>query len=293
MPSAVGPILLLLFTAFAWSGVDFVRKLLLRDMPPAPVVVWLTLGAVPFFGAWMAWEGASAPAAGYLAPAAASVVLNIAANLCFLEGLRVAPLSVTVPMLSLTPVFVALLAIPMLGERPSARESLGIALVIAGALWLHGAAPPGGGKRSVEERAARLRGGLLVAATALFWALTMPLDKMAVARAAPSLHGFVLNAGVAVGVLGLMLAQGNGRALVTARRAPGVLVLGLTVSALALGLQLVALPVVQVGALEAVKRGVGNFVAVALGAAVFGEALTGHKLLAVGVMALGVALVMG
>jgi drug/metabolite transporter (DMT)-like permease len=292
MPSAAGPILLLLLTAFAWSGVDLARKVLVREIPPAPLVVWLTLGALPFFGAWMVWEGAGAPAAGYLAPAAASVALNVVANLCFLEGLRIAPLSVTVPMLSLTPVFVALLAIPMLGERPSARAAVGIALVIAGALWLHGAAPRGRAGWSQEERAARLRGGALVAATALFWALTIPLDKLAVARAAPSLHGFVLNAGVAVGVLGLLMARGQGRALATARRAPWALLLGLTVSALALGLQLVALPLVHVGALETVKRGVGNFMAVAVGAAAFGEALTGHKLLAVGMMALGVGLVM-
>ncbi|MGH9361130.1 MAG: EamA family transporter, partial [Thermoanaerobaculia bacterium] len=57
-------------------------------------------------------------------------------------------LSLAVPLLSLTPVFATLFAIPLLGEQPSPSDFLGILLVVAGAVFLGGeiGAQAGGGR---------------------------------------------------------------------------------------------------------------------------------------------------
>ncbi len=283
-------LLLVVASSLGWAGFDLLRKLLLREVPPMALVFALTLVSTPLFAAWALVSGASAPAAGYWTPAVASVLLNVLANLCLLEGMRIVPLSVSVPLLSLTPVFAALLAIPLLGERPSPANAAGILMVIAGAIGLHwhrhaGAAAGG-------ERRRQLKGALLVALTSLFWAMTIPLDKLAVARAAAPLHGTVLNAGVAAGVLVVLLGRRRLGDLAAVRRLPGLFVLSLIVSCLALGLQLLALPLMFVGTIETLKRGIGNFMALVSGRIFFREAVTVPKVLALAVMAVGVGLIL-
>ena len=289
-------LLLVIASSLGWAGFDLLRKLLVEEVPPVALVFLLTTASAPLFAAWALAGGASRPAAGYWAPALASVLLNVFANLCLLEGMRIVPLSVSVPLLSLTPVFAALLAIPMLGERPSLAATAGILLVIAGAIWLHwqprAAAALHEEMAADPERRRRLKGALLVALTSLLWAMTIPLDKLAVARAAASLHGTVLNAGVALGVLLVLLGQRRLGDVARVRRVPGVFGLALIVSCLALGLQLLALPLVFVGTIETLKRGIGNFMALVSGRLFFGEAVTRSKVMALGLMAIGVALIL-
>jgi drug/metabolite transporter (DMT)-like permease len=249
---------------------------------------------MPLFLAWTLLDGAAAPAAGYWTPALVSVLLNVFANLFLLEGMRIVPLSVSVPLLSLTPVFAALLAVPMLGERPSLAAAAGILMVIAGAIWLHWQprpADPAGAEPDAERRR-HLKGALLVALTSLLWAMTIPLDKLALARASAPLHGTVLNAGVAAGVLLVLLGRRRLGDLAGVRRLPGLFLLSLIVSCFALGLQFLALPFIFVGTVETLKRGIGNFMAMLSGWFFFREPVTVPKALALALMAAGVGLIL-
>jgi len=283
------PVLLLVVgCGLGWAGFDLTRKLLVREIPPVALVFLLTVGSAPLFAAWMVAQGVVRPGPGYLLPALGSVILNIAANLLFLQGMRIAPLSVTIPLLSLTPAFATLLAIPLLGERPSAPHALGILLVVAGAIGLHWRA----GGRSGDEPPGALKGALMVALTALLWSLTIPLDKLAIERSSAPFHGVVVTAGVAAGVLLVLVAQGRLGDLGRVRRVPGIYLLALVVSTLALALQFLALPQLYVGTVETLKRGIGNFAALLSGWLFFHEPVTLRKILAVGVMAVGVGLIL-
>jgi uncharacterized membrane protein len=95
----------------------------------------------------------------------------------------------------------------------------------------------------------------MVGLTALLWSLTIPLDKLAVERSSAPFHGVVVTAGVAAGVLLVLVAQGRLGDLGQVRRVPGVYVLALVVSSLALALQFLALPQLYVGTVETLKRG--------------------------------------
>jgi drug/metabolite transporter (DMT)-like permease len=285
-------LVLVVASSLGWAGFDLLRKLLVRDVPPVALVFLLTAGSVPLFAFWVAIEGFSAPAPGYLAPAAGSVLLNVAANLMLLQGMRIAPLSVTVPLLSLTPVFTTLLAVPILGERPTAADVAGILMVIAGAIWLNWPQRPMASGEVPGDRRRSLGGAAMVAGTSFLWALTIPLDKLAVERAPPPFHGLVLNAGVAAAVLVVLAVQGSLGDVAAARRAPGLILTALVVSSAALGLQLLALPKVFVGTIETLKRGIGNCMALISGAIFFGERVTVPKVLAVVLMAAGVGIIL-
>lgn len=282
--------------SLGWAAFDSLRKALLRVVPPVPLLFLISGVSALLFFLWAAIAGpphAPLLTRAYLVPALGTIGLNLAANFAYSEALRRAPLSVVVPLLSLTPAFATLLAIPLLGETPGPAGFTGVALVVAGALWLnapdrHPADPAqaaGRGPRFLREP-----GAALAAFTALAWSLTLPLDKLAVREAGAPLHGTVLNAGVAAGFLIVLLARREVRAVATVRQVPGLFLAAILVSVLALALQLLALRLVLVAWVETAKRGFGNFAAVLLGRVVFEEPITLRKLLASALMAAGVAL---
>jgi drug/metabolite transporter (DMT)-like permease len=284
--------LLVLGSAAAYSGLDLTRKLLVRRMPPAALLFYLSIGQLPFFLAWMALTGSGRVSEGYFLPAAISVILNIAANLLFMEAVRVSPLSLTVPFLALTPVFTTLLGIPLLGETPGAVQWTGVAIVVVGALQLNlGAAsaltPRGAWRAFLSEP-----GSLMMVFVSLCWSLAMPLDKLALGHADVAIHGVVLNAGVAGGVLAFIVLRRQWRDLRTVERGPGLLVVAILVSVLGLALLLLSLGFLWVAVVETLRRAIGSIAALVVGRWVFGEQITVPKLLGVGLMSIGVALIL-
>jgi drug/metabolite transporter (DMT)-like permease len=284
-------ILLVLGCSLAFSGADISRKLLASSMRPFPLLFGLAAGMAPFFIAWHLREGGGLPGADYWLPGLSTTILNVGANLAFIVAVQRSPLSLTIPMLSLTPVFTTLLAMPILGEVPEPRQWLGIAVVVAGAFWLNlgrGAITFG----NVWRAFVREPGSRLMVVVALLWSLTMPLDKMAVSAAGPAFHGVVLNVGVALVLIVLAAFGGRLREFGDLRHRPGLLLFGVLVSVAALALQLMAIRVVWVGFVETMKRGLGSFLALIWGRLIFDEPLEPRRFVAVALMAAGVALIL-
>ncbi len=278
--------------ALAWSGFDLSRKALVERIAPTPLLLLLTAGQAPAFAAWAALDGWPGIGAGYWAPALGSVALNVVANLAFLHAFQRAPISMTIPLLSLTPALTALFAVPLLGELPGPRHGAGIALVVAGAFLLNLAPGQRGDVVALLRAFARHPGSRLMLLVAICWSATPPLDKLALARASVPVHGLVLTTGVALAVLVVLVAQGRAGELRTVGRSPGLFLLSLATSCVALGLQLVAVRLVWVALVETLKRGLGNVLALVYGRFIFREAVGAAKVVAVALMGAGVALLL-
>lgn len=276
--------------ALAWTLFDVLRKALVTRIDALVLVGLLSAGQVPFLGAWAAAAGAWPPPAAYWLPGGASVLLNVAANIAFIYALKLSPLSLTIPLLSLTPVLTTLLAVPLLGEVPSPVQFVGIVLTVAGAFRLNLARGERSDPVTVWRALRREPGSLLMALVALLWSLSMPLDKVAMAHSGTALHAVLLALGVATGAFVALAAQGRMARVSQAGRAPGWLVAGVAVSAAALVLQLVAVQMTWVGLVETFKRGLGSVLALALGALLFREAVDRNKVLATFLMVAGVVL---
>jgi drug/metabolite transporter (DMT)-like permease len=253
---------------------------------------------------WSVGQPAGRFTVSYAGVAAASVGLNVVANVAFVAALARSRLSLAVPLLSLTPAFVALFARPLLDETPRPLQQLGIAVVVLGALLLGGAAAE---QDSIPAWWRALRGepaAALMLLVAVCWGLTLPLDKLGVAAVGPSRHALVLSAGVAAGTLLLLVGQGlragglvaawrGGWASSAGRWPFGVILgLGILVSAAALALQLLAIRVALVGVVEAVKRAVGNVMSLLLGAVIFRERIVWRHAGAMVLLIAGVALIL-
>jgi uncharacterized membrane protein len=292
MSAPVGALLIVLGSSLAWGGLDALRKVLVARVAPLALICLITTASVPLFGLWLAVSGVPSLRPGYFLPALTSVALNVGANLAYVVAVRRGALSATVPLLSLTPAFTTLLAIPLLGERPTAVQALGILLVVAGAFGLNARAD-GRISPAVAVRGWRSRpAALWMVAVAFLWALAVPLDKLSVERASGPFHGLVLNAGVAACTFVALTATRRLPELRQVRRVLGPFIASLFVGALGLGLQLLAIQLIWVGLVETLKRGIGNVMALLFGRFLFAEPFTARKLAAVALMAAGVALVL-
>jgi drug/metabolite transporter (DMT)-like permease len=209
-------------------------------------------------------------------------------NFGFIHSVRLSPLSRTIPLLSLTPVFTALMAIPLLGEIPSRAQTAGILLVVAGAMALNSDA----GVRAPLEGLFREKGALVMVGVALTWSLSGPLDKLALTHASVLFHALVMTLGVAAGALGILWLQGRVDALESARGSARLLVASMVAVTLALVFQLLAIQGVFVSLVEAFKRSVGSLMALLLGRFTFGEGVRPLQLGAVVVMVVGVVLIL-
>lgn len=274
--------------AVGWAVLDALRKRLAVDKAPLPLAAWLALGPVPLFALWAWADGASWPSWSYGAPLVASVVLNGVANVLFVGALRASPLGVTIPTLSLTPALSTLGAWAVLGEVPDPWMLLGVLGIVVGTLAL----PFAGGLSTASLRGQR--GVPMMAAVALCWALSLVVDKAALQSAAVPMHLAISTAVVGVLLAAGVVVLGRGRELVpTASDGTGVLAV-VTVLAVAMGVQLLALEQVPVAVVDATKRAIGMVLAVGLGWAMFGERLTlGQGAVLVGLMGAVGALALG
>lgn len=283
--------LVLTACAFAWVGLDVLRKFLAGRARALPMTFLMVLVQLPLFLLWAAVDGRWQVGSGYWLPGLGCIVVNLGANLAYMQSVRLSGMSATLPLLSLTPVFTTLLAIPLLAEWPRPIEAAGIAVVVAGAFLLN--TPPGASLGGWWQGIRREEGAPWMVATALLWSTASPLDKLAMRHAGAGTHALIMVAGIVAGLLLVLVVRGE---LVElrghSRRTWGLLVAAAMVAGVALFFQLLAIQMIWVGLVETFKRGVGAVMALVLGRLVFSEELSGRRLAAVLMMTVGVGLVL-
>lgn len=144
------------------------------------------------------WRGLPAmPASRFWIPASISVTLNAGASLLYVRALR-EDLSLTVPITALSPVFLLLTEPLITGRLVPATGMLGVAVIGAGlyvlnlqVLRTHG---PLGPIRNVW----RQRGTRMMLFVVIIWAVTAPMDSIAVRAWDPLWYAAVLHGGIGV-----------------------------------------------------------------------------------------------
>ena len=114
--------------------------------------------------------------------------LEIAAIILYTRALKVSPLSLTMPFLALTPVFLIGISYVILGEKVSLYGGIGILLMAAGAYMLnmHKAE-----QSMLEPFKAILRekGSVMMIIVAFIFSMTSSLGKMAIEHSSPVFFG--------------------------------------------------------------------------------------------------------
>lgn len=272
---------------------DVGQKSLTRRVDPLVVVMLLPLAEFPLLAIYSSLAGPFVFPAVACIPLFGSAMLNSIGMVCFMRSLHRSPISLTIPLLSLTPVLTTLFGWVFRNQLPGPSQMFGAVLVVVGAFFLGSGSSGGRGFGGFL----REPGVPLMIGAATAWSCTALLDQTAMAYGAgvwyaPALAlsmGICLNAFFLATGKGLLLRQGI--ASLAARPGLGIVV-GL-MGAVVLAFQIEAVRLVPAGFNETVRRGLGMASAIVSGRIFFQESITSRKVVAVVILTLGVALVVG
>jgi drug/metabolite transporter (DMT)-like permease len=126
----------------------------------------------------------------FYAAIALAMPLEVLAFLLYIKALRVSPMSLSLPFLAFTPVFLIGVSYLVLGERPSKFGVLGILLIAAGSyvLNLHHYRQ---GVFEPVRAVLRERGAVMMLAVAFIYSFTSSLGKLGILHSSPMFFGVV------------------------------------------------------------------------------------------------------
>jgi drug/metabolite transporter (DMT)-like permease len=300
MNPIVSPVIALTIaiSSLSWSLFDLSRKKLAVDLPPVPVVAWLMIFQALMFLAFAPFDSwGTIPVGTYIWPFIASVALNAFANIWFVEAVALAPFSLAIPILSLTPVFSTIGGIFVLNEAVTARQALGIGIIVAATLAIGFFGTQKSKASSPETKpdapttfdAASVRKGLgLMAVVALLFALTPVVDKLCLRNVPASEHGFLQCLATAASLGVWIKIRGGGVAFSRVRTNLTWFISAILFATLAVYFQFYSIQSVPVGIFEALKRSFGLIAALTLGYFMFREPVTKLKAGLVLLMGVGI-----
>jgi uncharacterized membrane protein len=177
-----------LICAYFTSTAEVLSKLLMRDNDEWTVGCAVLLVALPFLVPLLIGRETLPLSRDLLLLIAIQIPFEVLAYYIYLSAIRIAPLSLSVPYLSFTPVFAILTAALLLQEKISVQGFVGILMVTVGAYVLN------------MERYAhhpldpikaifRTSGSRRMLVVALIWSLTSTLGKRGVQLSDPTFFG--------------------------------------------------------------------------------------------------------
>ncbi len=214
--------------------------------------------------------------------------LNILALVLYIRALALSPLSLTIPFLALTPVFLILVSFLILGELPTGWGVCGILIIVVGTYLLNMQEIRQGWWRPLTM-AAHEPGSRLMIMVAFIYSFTSTLGKLAVLHSGPDFFSLFLFAAMAIGIWVIMWAKLGRRSLGVFSRPGRFSLIGLA-SALMIFTHFRAIELIEVAYMISVKRS-SLVLSVLYGALWFGEEHISWRLIGSGLMVLGIIVI--
>jgi drug/metabolite transporter (DMT)-like permease len=216
------------------------------------------------------------------------VVLVACSTILFFRALQISPISLCMPYISFTPVFLILTGYVILGELPAAQKLIGVILIVVGSVVMHRQLFSAGWWEPVKA-IWRERGCLYMLLVGLINSITNPIDKKLVGITDAFTQACAFGIGMVVffSILALARRADTGKVI---RSAPGWLIVAGSLEAVALLFQLSSHYYIDVVITISVKRA-GIILTVLLGWLIFKERDISDKLIAASVMLIGVLII--
>jgi drug/metabolite transporter (DMT)-like permease len=180
--------------------------------------------------------------------------LEIIAIIFYIKALRISPLSLTLPFLSLTPVFLIVVSYLILGEKVSFRGSIGIIFITVGSYTLNlhemrkGIFEPFG---TITKE----KGSVLMITVALIYSVTSSLGKIAIEHSSPLFFGITYFIAVTIvfAPIALWLGKGELKSFISGKQFKCLLLPGLFYSVM-IASHMIAMSLAKVAYMISVKR---------------------------------------
>jgi len=278
-------------TGFILAGFYLLNKKMAHAGKPLLVIFWVFVLHLPICIIWVALNPPTHITTLYFLPGLGVLLLTVAGNLLTIRALSQSPFSLMVPVLGLSPVFASLIGIPLLNEWPTSLQWFGITLAVLGVLWLYAPVEQPWDIFSFWPRFVNERGALSMTLAALMWAISAPMDRLALRQADPQFHALFIFTGFAVSLFIWLALHGEMPDRPIAKRFWPLLIITGAAGGLSYIMQLLALQQTPAGPFEAIKRIVSQLMALALGYFLFRETITKPKIIGIVILSIGVPLI--
>lgn len=177
-----------LLTAFSLATADAISKKALGRSDEY-VIAWVREGyALPFLALAFFFIDIPHLDRTFYLSLLLMIPMEIVAIILYVKAIKLSPLSLTIPFLAVSPVFIILIAFILLGELPDRSGLLGILLIVIGAYMLNI-------KTTKEDLLGpikairREKGSIFMIIVALLYSVTATLGKVAVQHSGPIFFG--------------------------------------------------------------------------------------------------------
>jgi uncharacterized membrane protein len=211
--------------------------------------------------------------------------LNLVAFTFYMRAIKASDLSLTVPLVTLTPLFLLVTSPLILHESASFADVIGIGLIVAGSYGLNLKARSQG---YFAPMRALLRepGPRLMLAVAFIWSFTSTFDKVGVQNSSPIFWAFALFTFLALGMLPIVLYKSRPHLHQFGANLGILSAIGLC-TAISVAFQMMAVNLTLLTNVIAIKR-TSALMSVYLGHVIFQEKGLQERLLGAAVMVAGV-----
>ena len=269
-------ILICIFSGVFWSLFDLTRKLTLRILSPKRILILLMGTQLFLFGIWICFYPFYIEINNYFVPGFALIFIGIISAILFLKAIQTSDLSLTIPLLSFTPLFSVIFSFFFLGEKLSIYQHVAILFIIFGAIILYSKNLKIGSILQSISTIRRSESAKLMVIVALSWSLTPVLDKVCLKFSSINIHGFVQSLGMLIFLLFISLSEIKVHEKIKKKKI--LIIITLSIGIIATISQLYAISYNYVPVMESIKRTIGLFGSLFFGFLFFKEKITRPKI---------------
>ncbi|HKL37912.1 MAG TPA: EamA family transporter [Bacteroidales bacterium] len=275
-----------ILTAFFRSLTDVAGKVGLKNMDEYIVAWSLFLFALPFIALLLIFEGIPKIGDDFWIALLIGGGANILTNLLYMRAIKVSDLSITIPLVTFTPLFMLITSPLILGEFPNIYGLAGIVLIVAGSYILN-FKESSKGYLAPFKALVREKGPRLMLLVAFIWSITANLDKIGIQNSSVFFWPVAVNTFITIGFIPVVLIRSKGKTRQITTNLRTLVPIGLF-HGLMIVFQMVAVSMTLVAYVISIKR-TSAVISVVLGSLVFKEAglrerLTGSIIMIAGVL---------
>ncbi|MDI6806298.1 MAG: EamA family transporter [Candidatus Aenigmarchaeota archaeon] len=211
--------------------------------------------------------------------------LNVITTILYMKAIKLSDLSITIPMVTFTPLFLLITSPLIVGEFPSVLGIVGICLIVLGAYFLS-IKEVRKGLFAPFKVLTREKGPVIMLLVAFIWSITANIDKIGVLHSSPIFWVISTNVFLTATLSPIMFLRSKNTTREISVNIKGLIPVGLF-SALALIFQMTAIKLTLVAYVIAIKRASAIFSSL-YGFFIFKEAGMKERLLGAVIMVLGV-----
>jgi uncharacterized membrane protein len=279
-------IFICIISAFFWAAFDLTRKLSLQKINSVNLLLIFTLAQTLIFGSWVFYEDPFLNLKSYIFPGLILILISLFSALLFLKAIKQSDLSLTIPLLSLSPLFSSFFSFFFLNEKLSYFQYIGVFLIIFGTLVLYSK------KITLREILKSFKvltinnSAKLMIVVSLIWSLTPVLDKLCLEHSSINIHGLIQSFGLMI--LLIFLLKKEKYEFLSLKRNWRLILITILTGIIATVLQFYAILFNYVPIMETIKRSIGQLSSVLFGKLFFKEEITKPKILGVLILSVGV-----